>query len=116
MKLWEIGFEAYIRRQKTKIGVFLMALLGGWNIDEMKSCNLPQKAASAFTSITGGLVGADYQPVLYVGSQVVNGTNYCIIALQRLVTRNPETRLVKMISNVSSSGESSLVSVSGIEL
>ena len=77
-----------------------MAILGGWNIDEMKSVNFPQKAASAFTAITGGLVGADYQPVLYVGSQVVNGTNYCILAVQTLTTAEPEKRLVKMIINV----------------
>lgn len=93
-----------------------MAVLGGWNIDEMKGCNLPQKAASAFTAVTGGLVGADYMPVLYVGSQVVNGTNYCILALQTVITQNPEKRLVKMIINVSSNGTASLVSVSGIAL
>ena len=93
-----------------------MALLGGWNIDEIKGCNLPQKAASAFTAVTGGLVGAEYQPVLYVGSQTVNGTNYCILALQTLVIPNPEKRLVKMIINVSSAGVASLVSVSGVAI
>ena len=50
-----------------------MATLGGWNIDEMKGVNLPQKVQSAFTEITSGLVGAEYEPVLYVGSQLVNG-------------------------------------------
>ena len=93
-----------------------MAVLGGWNIDEMKSVNLPQKAQSAFTAVTGGLVGAEYMPVLYVGSQLVNGTNYCILALQTLVTQNPEKRLVKMIVNVSANGTASLVSVSGVAL
>lgn len=93
-----------------------MSLLGGWNLDEMKSCNLPQKAASAFTAVTGGLVGADYQPVLYVGSQLVNGTNYCILALQKIVVPNAEARLVKMIINVDLKGNTTLVSVSGIAL
>ncbi len=93
-----------------------MAVLGGWNIDEMKPCNLPQKAQSAFTAITGGLVGAEYQPVLYVGSQIVNGVNYCILAVQTLMTQNAEKRLVKMVINVSSSGAISLVSVSGISI
>ena len=91
-------------------------LLGGWNIDEMKSVNLPQKAQSAFTAVTGGLVGADYMPVLFVGTQIVNGTNYCILAVQTLVTPNPEKRLVKMIINVSVNGNASLVSVSGVAL
>ena len=93
-----------------------MAVLGGWNIDEMKSVNLPQKVQSAFTTVTGGLVGAEYIPVLYIGSQAVNGTNYCILAVQTIVTGTPEKRLVKMIVNVSSNGTVSLVSVSGIAL
>ena len=93
-----------------------MSLLGGWNIEEMRSCNLPQKVASAFTAVTGGIVGAEYQPVLYVGSQAVNGTNYCILALQTILTAKPEKRLVKMIINVSSDGITSLVSVSGVAI
>lgn len=93
-----------------------MALLGGWNIDDMKGVNLPQKAQSAFTAVTGGLIGADYQPVLYVGKQLVNGTNYCIFALQTLVTAKPEKRLVKMIINEALDGTASLVSVSGVAL
>ena len=93
-----------------------MSVLGGWNIEEMKSCNLPQKAASAFTAVTGELVGVEYQPVFYVGSQVVNGTNYCIFAIQTIITAEPEKRLVKVIINVSSNGKASLVSVSGIAI
>lgn len=93
-----------------------MATLGGWNIDEMKTVNLPQKVQSAFTAVTGELVGADYMPVLYVGSQVVNGMNYCVLALQTIITANPEKRLVKMIINVDTKGVATLVSVGGIGL
>ena len=91
-----------------------MAVLGGWNIDEMKTVNLPQKAESAFTAVTGGLVGADYEPVLYVGSQLVNGVNYCVLAMQTLLTATSEKRLVKMVINVALDGTPSLVSVSGL--
>ena len=93
-----------------------MAILGGWNIDEMKGCNLPQKVQSAFTAVTSELVGADYMPVLYVGSQVVNGMNYCVLAKQTIITATPENRLVKMIINVDTKGVASLVSVSGIAI
>lgn len=93
-----------------------MSLLGAWNIDEMKSVNLPQKVQSAFTAVTGELVGADYQPVLYVGRQIVNGTNYCVFAIQTLVTAKPEKRLVKMIIHEAIDGAASLVSVSGVAL
>ena len=93
-----------------------MANLGSWNIDEMRSCNLPQKVQSAFTSVTGSIVGAEYMPVLYVGSQVVNGMNYCVLAVQTIITANPEKRFVKMVINVDTKGVASLVSVSGIAL
>lgn len=93
-----------------------MAILGGWNIDEMKAVSLPQKVQSAFTAVTGGLVGAEYMPVLYVGSQVVNGTNYCVMAVQTLIVPEAEKRLVKMVINVDTKGAATLVSVSGIGL
>lgn len=89
-------------------------LLGGWNFDEVKAANLPQKVASAFTAVTGELVGADYMPVAYAGSQVVNGINHCIIALQKIVVPDAEMRLVKMIINIATNGKATLVSVSGL--
>ena len=91
-----------------------MKELGGWDISGLKSCKLPQKAASVFALVTGGLVGAEYMPVLFVGTQPVNGTNYCIIAVQTTITADPEKRLVKLVINEASDGEVSLVSVSGI--
>lgn len=55
-------------------------MLGGWNIADVSPCNLPQRVASAFTGALDGYVGASYEPLLYVGSQVVNGMNYAVIA------------------------------------
>ena len=90
--------------------------LGAWDLENVKPVNLPQRVQSAFTAVTGGLTGADYQPVLYVGSQIVNGTNYCVLAIQTLVTAEPESRLVKMIIHDDINGSPSLLSVSGIAL
>ena len=90
--------------------------LGAWNYDEVKSCALPQKAASAFIAVTSDLVGAEYQPVLYAGSQLVNGTNYCIFALQKAVTPSGEVRLMKLVINEEPRGEYRLVSVSVIPM
>ena len=91
-------------------------ILGGWNLDEVKGCNLPQKVATDFTAVTSELVGADYEPIAYLGSQQVNGTNYRILALMRTVTPNAEKKLVKMIINEAPDGTVRLVSVSGAAL
>ncbi len=93
-----------------------MAVLGGWNIDEMKGCKMPQKAASAFTAAMGGVVGADYEPVLYVGNQIVNGTNYCFLAIQTLVTVNAPKRLVKIVIHEALDGTITLKSIRGVSL
>ena len=91
-------------------------LLGSYEINEVKSANLPQKVATAFTAVTGELVGAEYQPIAYIGKQIVNGTNYCVLAVQKIITAKPETRLVKMIIHEELNGAVSLISISGIAL
>ncbi len=93
-----------------------MAVLGGWDISELKSCKLPQKVASAWAAVTGEIVGVEYEPVLYVGSQVVNGTNYCLLALQTLVTVNSPKKLVKMVLHVDLDGNARLGTVRGLSL
>ena len=90
--------------------------LGGWNLDEVKGTALPQKVQTDFTAVTGELVGAEYEPIAYLGSQQVNGTNYRILALQRVVAPNAEKRFVKMIIHEELDGSVRLVSVSGVAL
>lgn len=90
--------------------------LGGWNLDEVKGTALPQKVQTNFTAVTGELVGAEYEPIAYLGSQQVNGTNYRILALQRVVAPNAEKRFVKMIIHEELDGSVRLVSVSGLAL
>lgn len=93
-----------------------MATLGKWNIDEIKRCKLPQKAESAFTGATSGIVGVNYEPVLYVGSQLVNGTNYCLLAVQTLVTPTAQKRLVKMVINEALDGTYTMRSIREVSL
>lgn len=90
--------------------------LGAWEIESMKTTGLPQKVQTAFTNITGGMTGADYQPVLYCGHQVVNGTNHCILCLQRIITPEEDCRLVKVIIHEDTDGAASLISVSKVAL
>lgn len=92
----------------------IVSMLGGWNFDDFKGVNLPQKVASGFAAVFGGFTGADYQPIVYLGSQVVNGTNYLIIAKQTLVTKIPEEHIVKIVINEAPDGTFSLVSISGV--
>lgn len=92
----------------------ITSMLGGWNFDDFKGANLPQKVASGFAAVFGGFTGADYQPIVYLGSQVVNGINYLVIAKQTLVTKISEEHIVKIVINEAPDGTFSLVSISGV--
>ena len=76
-----------------------MALVGGWELVEMKACNLPEDAATGFTQATQSLVGATYVPVLYVGKQIVPGVNHMIICKQTLAVKDATEHLVELVIN-----------------
>lgn len=62
--------------------------------------DMPQRAASAWSAMeTGGLVGASYKPLLYVGTQIVKGVNHWFIAEQTLITNPPVKHIVAIAVN-----------------
>ncbi len=76
-----------------------MTTAGGWNLKEI-SCKLPVEVEKGFKEVTEHLVGASYEPVLYVGSQVVAGINYMIICKQTLSDKDATEHLVKLVINI----------------
>ena len=74
-------------------------LAGGWKLAPMEGCNLPQQVATGFSEVTQTLVGATYEPVLYVGTQVVHGTNHMLICKQILAAKDAPEHLVEMVLN-----------------
>lgn len=80
-------------------------LPGGWKLAPMSPCDLPQNVATGFTQLFGDVEGATYTPVLYCGTQVVNGVNHMIICRQTLVTLTEDEHLVKVIINESPNAE-----------
>ncbi len=61
---------------------------------------LPEDVEKGFNEVTQHLVGASYEPVLYVGSQVVAGINYMIICKQTLSDKDATEHLVTLVINV----------------
>lgn len=72
---------------------------GSWNVDIHVGSNMPQKIATAMSELEGTLVGAEYTPIAYLGSQVVNGTNHAVLAEQTIVTGRDTHNVVVMIFN-----------------
>ena len=54
-------------------------LVGGWAIADHGAKALPEGAQAAFDKATENLDGAAYTPVALMGTQIVFGTNYCVL-------------------------------------
>lgn len=72
-------------------------MLGSWEIKV--STNYPQKVATALGNLNEHLLGAEYTPVAYVGSQVVNGTNHAVLAEQLILSGKDTKNAVILIFN-----------------
>ena len=59
------------------------ALVGGWTITE--DAALTDEAQAAFDKALDGLTGVGYTPLALLGTQLVSGTNYCILCEAKVV-------------------------------
>ena len=60
--------------------------LGGWTLTP--GAELSEEAQAAFGKAMDGLVGVSYEPLALVGTQLVSGTNYCILCQAQVVVPN----------------------------
>ena len=71
---------------------------GNWKID-VNVNGMPQKVATAFEKLRETLVGAEYEFIAYLGSQLVNGVNHAVLAEQIVTTGRDSKNIVVMIFN-----------------
>ena len=91
-------------------------VVGGWTIIGEGKAQLPEEAEQAFKTVTEKLLGADYVPVAYLGSQVVAGMNYAILCTRTLVTANPVTDLAVLTVYVDLTGSAELLNISDFNI
>lgn len=63
-------------------------IVGGWTSPD--SLAITDEVKTVLEKATSGLVGAGYEPVAYLGSQVVAGINHRILCKVTPVTKDPE--------------------------
>lgn len=72
--------------------------VGSWNVN-VSIGSMPEKVATAIGKLGETLVGAEYTPIAYLGSQLVNGTNHAVLAEQLLITGKDTKNIVVLIFN-----------------
>ena len=69
-------------------------IAGGWTVSkEPVTPSIPQEALDAFNAAMEGLDGVGYEPIAYLGSQVVAGVNYGFLCRAKVVTPDAEASL-----------------------
>ena len=90
------------------------ASLGGWTLTP--GAELSEEALAAFGKAMDGLVGVSYEPLALVGTQLVSGTNYCILCQAQVVVPNavPYYALVYVYADLQ--GEAQILSIVNLDL
>ena len=86
---------------------------GSWKVNVVLD-GMPQKVATAFGQLSETLVGAVYDPIAYLGSQMANGINHAILAEQTIVTGKDNNNVVLVIINEQPQKRSTLVSITPV--
>ena len=82
-------------------------LMGGWEIPAAEAGPLTEEAQAAFDKAMEKLVGAKYTPVALLATQIVAGTNYCILCQTTAVAPNaaPHWTLVYIYADLQGNAE-----------
>ena len=86
-------------------------MFGNWDV-KISMGAMPQKIASAVAKFNEKMLGAEYEPIAYLGSQVVNGINHAVLAEQIVTTGRDTKNIVVLIFNEKSDEmEATLVNI-----
>ena len=87
-------------------------LAGGWAVpEEFEAATLPEDVQAAFDKALVGYTGLKQEPVAYLGSQVVAGTNYAILCHSSLLTAAPVHSLQIVFVNADLEGNASITNI-----
>ena len=88
-------------------------LMGGWTPSE--SPEITEELQAVFDKGMEGLVGVNYVPVAYLGSQVVAGTNHCFLAQATVVYPGAAPYYVLIFFYQNLSGEVSIMNIANFD-
>lgn len=91
-----------------------MTKLGGWKYEE--DHKITSKISSVIEKATRPLLGAKYEPVANIGSQLVSGTNHAVLCKITTITADASTHYAIVYVYESLDGNCEVTDVSDIEL
>ena len=89
-------------------------LMGGWTASE--STEVTDEVREMVIKATDGLLGVEYEPVAYLGSQVVAGSNHCVLCRASVVSPDSKPYYVYMYIYRDLDGNCSILKIEKIRL
>lgn len=90
---------------------------GGWTIyDGDLNAKLPDEVIEAFELATQDMLGAKYEPIALLATQVVSGKNYAILCRETLVTANQEVKYAVVTVYKDLQGGAKVIKVEDVDL
>jgi hypothetical protein len=94
--------------------VDIVDLVGGWSTTD--STEITDDVRAVFDKATQGLTGVDYEPVAYLGSQIVAGKNHAILCRATVVVPNAKPYYTIMYIYEDLQGNATIQDFSDIKL
>ena len=90
------------------------SLLGGWKIAESQEITEEQQAL--FDRAMEGLLGVNYVPVAYLGSQLVSGTNHCFLCRAAVVRPDAQPTLALVYIYEALDGHTEILNIAPLDI
>ena len=91
---------------------FAEPLDGGWTIAE--NTDITDETKAIFDKALDGLVGVSYEPIAYLGSQVVAGTNYAVLCKASEINKGTAWTIVYLYQDLE--GTANILSIADLPL
>lgn len=88
--------------------------VGGWSYADSPA--ITDEIEGIMDAVTGNLLGASYEPVAVIGTQVVSGTNYAILCAITTVTENPVTNFEMVYVYENLEGNCEITSTEAVDI
>ena len=92
-------------------------IVGGWSLaGNYAALAIPQDDLAVFESATAGYMGASFEPIALLGTQVVSGTNYAFLCVQTVSAADDPYNLVVVTIYEDLHGNSEVLNITPVEI
>lgn len=110
----DVAIPAYT--ENSDLSYVPEGMAGGWTLPEdAEPAALPEAVQTAFDTAFADFAGVGYQPLAYLGSQVVAGENYAVLCRATMVSAEPQSALAVVTIYADLEGGAQILSIAGFD-